>query len=62
MKAIILILTMCILSCGGDENDPVANHCHELTNKLVKIESPADEVKADLIYEKCIEIYSEVGK
>jgi hypothetical protein len=59
MKVITLIFAMFILSCGGDENDPIANHCHELTNRLVKIENPADEVLADLIYENCIEIYSD---
>lgn len=53
------ILLSCLVSCGGNENDAVAEFCNDLTAKHFPIDNPAEKVMADVFYNKCLEIYGE---
>jgi hypothetical protein len=57
MKVIYFILFTLFISCGGQELD-IEEHCSNVVDRLVpEIRTPADYVKANVIYGECLESY-----
>jgi hypothetical protein len=59
MKIIYFILFTLFVSCGGEEPQfDIEKHCSGVVDRLVpEIRTPADYVKANVIYGECLESY-----
>ena len=58
-KIIIAVFIGLLISCGGNENSAIEEHCGKLTEKHFDLSDPAERTMAKVFYAKCVEIYSE---